>query len=71
VAEPRYIYEFDYSGADLIYIGKATIGTAVGAFGWQLMKLTYTAGNATSILFADGNSAYDNVWTDRATYAYS
>lgn len=71
--EPRsFTFEFEYSGANAIYIGKAAIGTAVGSSGWQIRKLNYDgANNVTEILWASGTNLYDKTWTARAGYAYS
>ena len=63
--------EYDANG-NPIYIGKALPGTAKTASGWQIMKITYDAnGNATDIQWAGGSDAFDKIWNDRATYAYS
>jgi hypothetical protein len=59
-----------------VYVGKAVAGkddTAGKAEAcWQIMKITSDAsGNPTDIMWADGDTDYDNVWDNRATYSYS
>jgi len=54
------------------YIGLAVPGTNSGTALWQIKKLGYNASNAVEwIGFADGNSKFDNIWTNKATYTYS
>lgn len=63
----------DYSvrideGATYTYIGYADPGVGVASALWKIKRLT----NADStILWADGNSSFDNVWNDRASLSYS
>lgn len=55
-------------GATYTYIGNAAPGTATSAASWQVKRMT----NADStILFADGNSNFDNIWDNRASLSYS
>lgn len=63
--------ETDSSG-NKIYFGRAEPGKATSAPYWSIMKCTYDATNTlTSALWADGNSAFDNVWDNRANLSYS
>ncbi len=55
----------------LEYIGYAKPGTATSAASWQIKKISYSGNNTTSILFADGNTKFDNVWDNRAALSYS
>jgi len=63
---------YDSSGRQE-YIGFAKPGTADDVAGWQIRKMTYTGSgyNYESILFADGNTFFDNKWSLKASYAYS
>lgn len=55
-------------GATYTYVGEAVPGTAHAAASWRVKRIT----NAdTTVLFADGNSNFDNVWNDRATLSYA
>jgi len=59
--------KFD-EGATYTYIGEALPGSLVGDAVWRVKRLT----NAdTTILWADGDSSFDNVWNDRASLVYS
>lgn len=64
---------FDYdANNNLIYIGKATVGTAESAALWQIKKLTYDANyNLTDIAYANGLETYESIWNDRVSYSYS
>lgn len=56
------------TSATYTYIGDATPGTATSAATWRIKRMT----NAdTTIIWADGNSNFDNVWDNRASLTYS
>lgn len=52
------------------YFGFAQAGSSTSAAVWKIKKLM-VSGTVTSILFADGNNQYDNVWDNRASLSYS
>lgn len=55
-------------GATYTYVGEAVPGTAHAAASWRVKRIT----NAdTTVLFADGNANFDNIWNDRATLTYA
>lgn len=60
----------DEPGGGITYIGFAPIATAESDASWQIFKIT-ESGASTNILYADGNSAFDNVWDDRTGLSYS
>lgn len=61
----------DITTTDVTYVGKATIGTAEDAALWQIKKIDETTG-ISKILWADGDTNYDNIWDNRAiTIVYS
>lgn len=63
------VYTLRYDeGATYTYIGEANPGTATSAASWRVKRLT-NADN--TIVFADGNSSFDNVWDDRLSLVYS
>lgn len=62
--------KLDEASADVIYIGSAKLGTADSDASWQIRKIE-TSGNVTSILYADGDRRFDNVWDNRASLTYS
>ena len=69
----HYVTKLSYdASSNLEYLGKADIGTATSASGWQIKKFTYDANNnLTDIELADGDDAFDNIWDNRTTYSYS
>lgn len=67
VAEASLALRYD-EGATYTYIGNANPGTATSAASWRIKRLT-NADN--TILYADGNSNFDNIYDNRAALAYS
>ena len=63
----------DTDGAtpETIYRGKALPGTSQATGAWRCEEITIAADGDVSILFADGNDNYDNVWNNRASLSYS
>ena len=68
--EPKYILKLDDAGSGVTYVGEAVPGTADGDAAWRIKKLTEATGDLT-LLWADGDEDFDNVWTDRASLSYS
>lgn len=55
-------------GATYTYIGEALPGADEAGAGWRIKRMT----NAdTTILWADGDGLFDNVWDDRTSLTYS
>lgn len=55
-------------GATYTYIGHAATASAEGDAVWRIKRMT----NAdTTILWADGNGSFDNIWDDRTSLSYS
>lgn len=55
-------------GATYMYVGEAEPGTATSAASWRVKRMTIA--DAT-IVWADGNSNFDNIWDNRASLTYS
>lgn len=55
-------------GDTYMYIGQATPGTATSAASWRIKRLTQAD---LTIVWADGDSSFNNVWDDHATLSYS
>jgi YD repeat-containing protein len=54
------------------YIGFAVPGASESDAVWQIFKMTYDGSDRLiSIKFADGNSNFDNVWSNRASLTYN
>ncbi len=52
------------------YTGHALPGINSQAASWRIKKTIYTNTRQTHIIFCDGNSNFDNVWSDRTTLKY-
>jgi hypothetical protein len=63
----------DTDGADpeTIYRGRALPGTATSSAAWRCEAITIATDGDVTILFADGNDSYDNIWDNRASLSYS
>jgi hypothetical protein len=55
------------------YLGYANPGSIEGSAVWMIKKLVYDGNNVTQILFCDGDSNFDNTWTnyDQISHSYS
>jgi hypothetical protein len=51
------------------YFGYAPIASDEAGGVWKISRLT--SANPQALLWADGNSNYDNVWANRASLSYS
>jgi len=71
--EPKRIQKIDYDGSGLIiYQGDANAGSATSASVWRIRKFLYDgSNNLTDVLFADGDTLFDNVWDNRTSLSYS
>lgn len=58
----------DTTTANVMYIGKAAVGSAPGSAVWQIKKVDTTSG--VIITWADSNANFDNVWDNRAGLSY-
>lgn len=66
------IQQISYTAQGLVeYIGFAKPGTSTSSASWQIKKMVYSGTNVISILFADGDLNFDNVWDNRASLSYS
>ncbi len=64
------IVRIDQADATTTYFGWAAAGQAENDSVWKIKRLSIS-GNVTSINFADGDVAYDNIWDNRAALTYS
>lgn len=55
-------------GATYLYIGKAVIGSSTASAVWQIQRITQSD---TTILWADGNGNFDNIWDNYSSLSYS
>ena len=71
--QDNYMTALDYdSSGNLIYIGKANMGSAKSDGVWSIRKLVYDASNnLTDMLWANGDGAFNNIWNNRTAISYS
>lgn len=55
----------------VMYMGLAHAGASVNAAAWQIKKITDFNDGSSSILFANGNAEYGNIWANHASLIYS
>lgn len=62
----------DTDGAtpETIYRGTANPGVATSVASWRVERITIAADGDVSILFADGNDSFDNIWDNRLSLSY-
>jgi len=60
----------DKATTNIIYIGKAPIGTALGSGAWQIKKVDKTVTDNVTITFAAGG-AFTATWNNRGSETYS
>lgn len=65
-----YSTRIDEASATVNYFGFAAAGSAEGSAVWRIKRLTVT-GTVTDIKFADGDTNFDNIWTNRAALTYT
>lgn len=61
----------DVSSSTISYLGKSPVGTAQSAAAWKISRLTSASSGGITIEYAGGAATYVNVWTNRASFAYS
>lgn len=62
----------DVTTTSVMYVGKASPGTSTSSPNWQIMKIDKSGTPITTVItWADGNSNFDNVYSNRASLTYS
>ncbi len=68
---PTYTTRLDEtSTTDVTYVGKAVVGSSEASAVWQIQQIDET-GATLKVLFADGDTSFNNVWADRVSLSYS
>lgn len=57
-------------GSGIAYVGTAAPGSSENSASWRI-KQVLTTGAILRILWANGNSNYDNIWANRSSLNYS
>ena len=61
----------DSGDPTIIYVAAAPLGSATSAAVWQIKRFTITSPLAVVKEFADGDTAFDNIYDNREALAYS
>jgi hypothetical protein len=67
---PAYSKRYDQVSTSTAYLGNAATGASESASVWQIQRLTFSGDNV-NVEWADGNSSFDNNWSNRASLSYS
>ncbi len=68
----KYTQRMAYTAQGLPeYIGLSLPGADTSKAVWQIRKLEYTGTNATSVIFAEGNTNFTNIWNNHSLLSYS
>ena len=54
-----------------LYVGEASPGTEESSEKWRVKRISISDPNNLSILWADGNQQFDNIWANYATLTYA
>lgn len=60
----------DEASSTVTYFGFAPVGSAEGSSVWKIKRLT-VSGSITKLEYADGDTSYNNNWSNRASLSYS
>ncbi len=66
-----YAVQIDTVGDTIVYKGEAIVGSLTSSPVWRIRKVITDAGDDMSVIWADGNADFDNVWDDRLTIPYT
>lgn len=67
---PSEALVLDDTGTGIMYVGTAQTGSSLSAPVWKIKQIL-TSGLVLRILWADGDSQYDNIWDNRASLPYA
>lgn len=70
VTNPVYTKRYDVVDSTTSYLGDAPVGSSESSPRWRIQKLTFASGGVT-ILFANGSTEFNQVWSNRASLSYS
>lgn len=70
MVEVRMSRRMYYSG-DFTYVAEAEPGTVTSAASWRIYRSDRTGGKPVSLLWAEGDTNYDKVANNYASYSYS
>ena len=65
-----YDTQLDFVSEDVTYRGDALPDTATSAASWRVCRITAGVAGEVTVEYADGSTALDKVWDNRASYGY-
>ena len=65
-----YSIKLDEVSDTVFYVGEAAISASESAAVWRIKKIAIS-GTTLSVLWADGDQLFNNVWDDRLSLSYS
>jgi hypothetical protein len=66
-----YSKRVDFVSEFLIYKGEASPGSSEGSAVWRLRRIDLANDGDVTETWADGNTLFDNIWSDRLIKVYS
>lgn len=63
-------FRFDVETATVWYMGFAGVGSLTSDPVWQVRKYLADPSGDVTVLWADGNTEFDNIWDNRASLNY-
>lgn len=71
IATTVYAKRYEQASDTIAYLGEAAEGTLNSSGNWRIQRLTLTPAGDVTIEWAGGNSAFSNVWNNRASLSYT
>ena len=69
VLEGPFATRIDDSSVPVVYSGEAESGAAESDHVWRIKRIDVSVGAV--VTWADGNTNFDNAWSDRTSLSYS
>lgn len=60
----------DETSNTVTYFGYAAVGSANSSAVWKIKRMTVSL-KITTVVYADGDTNFDNIWDNRASLSYS
>jgi hypothetical protein len=68
--DTSFSIKLDTVSSTLLYVGEGALNSISSEPVWRIRKIE-TIGTVMSVLWADGNQRFDNVWDNRTSLSYS
>lgn len=71
VAPAALATRYDAVSSALAYVGMAEAGSLPASAVWRIARITTSGAGGVTVEYADGDTAFDNVWNNRTGLTYS